>query len=163
MAEVLNPDNLFIQFCCDLYNAVGAAELPDAAGGPYGMSNTVAAALIDLTDRKGSPMGIKKPAQGLKGWCIYASVVAAKFMRHRAHFYESRVVRIANPGDHYFVVAKRDNQTVICDITCSQFGGPAFIAGTLGETAAHANTLIAVGTTLQECYKLGAAAKTFVI
>jgi len=149
-----------------LYNATGAGDLPAASGAAYGLDAGVHGQLIELTRAKCQQNSIPLPGgANLQGLCIWASVVAAKFMRHRAMHYTANVVRVkgAGTGDHYFVVASTGVDKVICDITCSQFGGPDFIVGTLAETRAASQTVQAMGQTLRHAYAAGAASTIFVV
>jgi hypothetical protein len=51
----------------------------------------------------------------------------------------------------------------ICDITCNQFGGPDFIAGSLADVKGAAKKVMAGGASLYDAYALGAASSRFVI
>lgn len=161
---VARPDAVMVEMACALYNATSAAELP-APVGPWGIDDRVWKELIDLTKANCETLGIRVPAgNDLKGMCIWASVVAAKFYVHRFAYIDSRVFRVRYKGDHYFVVVRGSRvPTGICDITCNQFGGPNYIAGTLKDVKGPAQKVAAGGSNLYEAYSLAASSEAFVM
>lgn len=161
---VENPLTMYVEMSYSLFNATKASDLP-APEGHWGINNRVWNNLIDLTRTNCAALNIPMQAQrtDLKGLCIWASVVAAKFYVHKFRFTHSHVVRVKASSDHYFVVAANHVGTVICDITCNQFGGPDFIVGTLRDIASVAKGVKVGGLRLYDAYALGARTKTFVV
>ncbi|MGB3242957.1 MAG: hypothetical protein WBB25_00365 [Sulfitobacter sp.] len=168
-AMVKNPTPLYIGEAYGLFNATNAGSLP-AASGKYGIDDGVWADLITLTKAKCGEKNIPVPSgTTMNGLCIWASVVAAKFLVHRNHRISSHVVRVVHKtgtagADHYFAVAGDPGARIICDITCSQFtGAPDYLVGTLDEVKGAANKIVAFGGTLYQAYQAGAAYKEFVV
>src|SRR5471032_3098135 len=127
--EVENPPSMMVEMAYNLFNTTRASDLP-APSGAWGIDDTVWAALIALTrtNCKALKIPVTSGAQ-LKGMCIWASVVAAKFYVHKFAYIDSRVIRVKGASDHYFVSVRGRATAGICDITCNQFGGPDVIAG----------------------------------
>jgi hypothetical protein len=160
---VENPPSLMVEMACELFNSTRASELP-AAVGAWGINDRVWGELIKLTTDKCNALRIPVPGGNhLKGMCIWASVVTAKFYTHRFAYFSSRVVRVHSSGDHYFVRVKTAATSGICDITCNQFGGPNFIVGSLADVKGAAQKVMVGGASLYDAYALGAASGKFVI
>lgn len=166
---VENPDTVQTQMASDLYNATPSSDLPALGNGAYGIDNQVWTELIDLTRAKCKQLGIPMLGTSMRGFCIWASVVATKFFVHRNALLTSNTVRVRGTGngsigDHYFVVAKDGHQMVICDITSNQFSAaPDFIVGRLDAIKGTANRFNAFDGKLYDAYKVGAAARVFVV
>src|SRR5215467_5735250 len=102
---VENPPALLVEQAFALYNNVRATELPGAVG-TWGLDSNVWDLLITLTESKCKELKIplSDRTKSLKGWCIWASVIATKFYVHRFAYIDSHVVRVRSTADHYFVV-----------------------------------------------------------
>lgn len=160
---VENPPALMVEQAAALYNAARAPEFP-APAGLWGIDDQVWKALIALMTAKCRTLSIPIAPNGLKGMCIWGSVIAAKFYVLKFAYIDSRVVRVrATASDHYFVVVKGGTQTGICDITCNQFGAPDFIAGTLKDVKGPAQKVKVGNLSLDDAYALGAQSSTFVV
>ncbi len=161
--QVENPPSLMVELACNLFNTTKSSDLP-APSGAWGINDAVWAALIDLTRTKCKALKIPvTTGENLKGMCIWASVVAAKFYVHNFAYIDTRVIRVRDVSDHYFVAVKGRRQAGICDITCNQFGGPNFIAGSLADVRGAAQKVKIGGLSLHDAYALGANSNTFVI
>ena len=161
--KVENPDPLMVERACALYNAAGAADFPMPAG-PWGINDQVWAALIALMQAKCRTLNIPVTSgTGLKGMCIWGSVIAAKFYVLKFAYIDSRVIRVHGASDHYFVSVRGAAQSGICDITCNQFGGPDFIAGSLKDVKGPAQKVKVGNLSLYDAYALGAGSSTFVL
>ncbi|WP_341675100.1 hypothetical protein [Niveibacterium sp. SC-1] len=160
--KVKNPSSSMIEMACDLFNRTKASDLP-APSGMWGLDAAVWKALIDLTYTNCKALGIPTTNGGLKGMCIWGSVVTAKFYVHKFAYINSRVIRVEGVGDHYFVSVKGATQAGICDVTCNQFGAPDFIAGSLTDVKGQAQKVQAGGGSLYGAYALGAGSDVFVL
>lgn len=152
-----------VEMACDLFNKTKSSDLPQPSGS-WGVDATVWAALIALT--KANCQALNIPVTNgteLKGMCIWASVVAAKFYIHRFAYIDSRVIRVRESSDHYFVSVRGRPANGICDITCNQFGGPDFIAGSLGNVKGVAQKVAFSQGTLYDAYALGTTSSVFVL
>lgn len=159
--KVENPQTLMVEQAYNLFNNTPASELPIPSG-LWGIDDVVWQALLDLTEAKCNKIKVPLIKGSLKGWCIWASVVAAKFYAHKFR-YGAHVVRVCDAGDHYFAVLKSGAKVGICDITCNQFAGPNYIAGWLADIKGTAKR-VKVGTnSLYDAYALGARSETFVV
>lgn len=159
---VVNPPSIQVEMACNLYNITKPADLP-ATKGQWGIDAHVWKALIDLTYANCKTLGIPTTSSGLKGMCIWASVVAAKFYVHKFAYIDTRVIRVQAKADHYFVSIRRQPENGICDITCNQFGGPDYLTGTLSEVHGMAQQVQISGQTLFDAYQLGSSSDTCVI
>ena len=162
---VENPPTLMCEQASALFNAARAPEFPDPSGASWGINDQVWKALIALMTAKCKDLSIPiAPSGGLKGMCIWGSVIAAKFYVLKFAYIDSRVIRVrATASDHYFVVVKGGAQTGICDITCNQFGAPDFIAGPLKDVKGQAQKVKVGNLSLYDAYALGAQSSTFVV
>ncbi len=166
---VENPSQSLIDFAYQLYNATRAGDLPDASG-QNGVDAGVRDALLDLTRARCADLGIPVPQPPMMtGMCIWASVVAAKFLVHKRFLTGAKVVRVVRRGhgggsDHYVAVGGPSDARIICDITCNQFtGAPDLLVGTLPQIKSGSNTVVALSSTLYGVYKAAAAADRFVV
>ena len=161
--KVEKPNSIMVDMACSLFNATRASDLPDSMGA-WGINNNVWQSLIDLTYRNCRALSIPVTPKGLQGMCIWASVVAAKFYVHKFAYINSRVIRVNDGGDHYFVSVRSHAVAGICDITCNQFGGPDFITGSLRDVKGPAQRVKNKGgASLYDAYVLGASTSTFVL
>lgn len=163
--EISQTGSLLTGMACNMYNTTSSSELPGSAG-PWGIDFGIWGQLIALTKRKYLAQGMQLPPDTLKGLCIYASAVAAKYYVHRFGYINSQVVHVTGPADHYFVVvrASGDKALGICDITCDQFDvAPHFIVGSLKDVKGKAKKVAVKGFSLYEAYALGMESKTFVM
>jgi hypothetical protein len=160
---VENPMSLMVEQACALYNATKPAELPRPAG-PWGIDAQVWSVLVELTQGKCRQLKIPIANGGLKGMCLWGSVVAAKFYVTRLAWIDTHVVRVRGSADHYFAVMRGGGRKGVCDITCNQFGAPDFIAGSLHDVKGVAQkTVIRGGGSLYDAYRAGADASTVVL
>jgi hypothetical protein len=138
------PAKIFQEFCKILYDSIKDDELPESAGGTWGIDQDVADKLNILAYTKMKelkfplPPGDYPEGVWLKGMCIYSSTVAKRFLFHRKSYESARVVKMdADTSDHYFVViwqSEGKGLTGIVDITCKQFSDQlTFIADGLDQ------------------------------
>jgi|GEM_PF-5884253 len=160
--KVENPSAGMVEMAYALFNTTKSSDLPTPIG-TWGINDPVWNALIDLTYANCKALGIPTTNGGLKGMCIWASVVAAKFYVHKYAYIDSRVIRVQAGADHYFVSVRGKGQSGICDITCNQFAGPKYIAGALSDVKGPAKKVLTGGQNLYDAYALGAASDVFVI
>lgn len=161
--QVENPPSMMVEMAYDLYNTTKSSDLPDPVGA-WGIDDSVWAALIELTRTRCRALHIPVTSgDQLKGMCIWASVVAAKFYVHKFAYIDSRVIRVRSTSDHYFVSIRGQGISGICDITCNQFGGPNYIRGALKDTKGPAQKVKIAGSSLYDAYVLGANSSLFVI
>ncbi len=160
---VENPNALMVEQACALYNSTRPGELPQPSG-PWGLDEQVWSTLVELTQGKCRQLGIPVTKDGLKGMCLWASAIAAKFYVTRLAYIDTHVVRVNANADHYFAVVRDGSRIGVCDITCNQFGAPPYIAGPLGDVQGVAQkVMIKGGGSLYEAYEMGVGATVFVL
>jgi hypothetical protein len=160
---VENPMSLMVEQACALYNATKPSELPRPSG-PWGIDAQAWSTLIELMQGKCRQLNIPVTNGGLKGMCIWGSVIAAKFYVTRLAWIDTHVVRVRASADHYFAVVRGGGRVGVCDITCNQFGAPDFIAGSLDEVMGVAQkVVIKGGGSLYEAYQAGVGADIVVL
>ena len=150
-----------------LFNHTKVQLLPQPAGA-HGINDQVWRDLIALTrSQYRAALGVDLAASdNLKGACIYASVIAAKFYRHQLGYKFTRVIHVGGASDHYFAVAHNDRGApLIADITSKQFpGAPDYIVGRLSEIKDIAKRVkVTNGPSLYEAYVLGARTDHFLM
>jgi hypothetical protein len=161
---VQNPGSLMVEQACALYNATQPRELPRPSG-HWGIDAQVWSTLIELTQGKCRQLGIPvRRDNDLKGMCLWASAIVARFYVSRLARIDTHVVRVNAAADHYFAVVRGGGQAGICDITCNQFGAPDFIAGSLGDVHGVAQkVMVKGGGSLYDAYVTGAGAGIVVL
>lgn len=145
--------------CKVLYNEVMATDLPETSGAGWGINEDVWGELITLTRGTMKGLGYPLPAEGdWKGLCVYASVIAKKFLVHHHAWQDTTVVRLhGGKSDHYFVVVRNAKQVGICDITCGQFNAAThYLVSWLSDVKGTANKIDAGGNKLYDAYKKAA-------
>lgn len=166
--EVSDTSSLLTETAYQLFNGTSPTLFP-VGRGRYGIDETVAEQLVALTRSqflaiKGVPLSA---SANMAGACIYASVIAAKFMRHRGAFHSSHVVHVNPATDHYFAIGRETpgGEVIIADITCRQFtGAPNLIIGRLRDIKGAARGVkINKGPTLYEAYEAGAKTSNYLL
>ncbi len=165
---VSTTSSLLTELAYRLFNETKVSQLP-VARGRYGIDETVADQLVALTRSQYQAITTVPLAANanMQGACIYASVIAAKFLRHRGGFYSTHVVHVNPAKDHYFTVGREspNGDPIIADITCRQFqGAPNLIIGRLRDIKGQARQAkVTNGPTLYEAYEVGAKTSDFLI
>ena len=133
--KVENPSSLFVEQACNLEQHRQCAGIPGPTGA-WGIDDRVSQC-VDHPDQGEvhHPWHTIQRGERPEGPVHLGLRDRREVLRSRKFAYiDSRVIRVQGDGsDHYFVAVKSGTQTGVCDITCNQFGGPDFIAGSLKD------------------------------